>query len=267
MKKTTTQKGFTLVELAIVMTIIGLLIGGILKGQELILNARVTATIAQIRAYEAAVTTFRDSFAAMPGDMPNAQTRLPGCGTANFCNPNTAAGGAGNGIVGVTNWDANWSAQGVALSASNPIGNETVLFWIHLLQADLIAGVSSTAISGAAVEWGITHPSARIAGGFIIGYASGANPPPGGTTGVGSTNPVGHVLALVTAPSSALANTGGTQPLTAAKAAQMDRKMDDGRPITGYVQAYGLATSCNTGGLYIENINTNDCGLIFRIQG
>jgi prepilin-type N-terminal cleavage/methylation domain-containing protein len=53
--KQTSQAGFTLVELAIVMIIIGLLIAGVLKGQELIANARVTSTVAQVKAIDAAI--------------------------------------------------------------------------------------------------------------------------------------------------------------------------------------------------------------------
>lgn len=270
MKKTTTQQGFTLVELAIVMTIIGLLIGGILKGQELMLNARVTATIAQVRSYEAAATTFRDSFASLPGDMMNASNRLPGCVAA--CDP--AAATAGNSIIGGSAWAgaATWDTQTAALSAANAEPVESVLFWIHMLQADLISGVSSEALQGSAPQWGVTNPQARINGGFVVGYASGVNPPPGGGTAAGNTNPAGMVLALVTAPTSNLAAVGATQPLTPAKAAQIDRKMDDGRPASGFVQSYGLATSCNAtvGGVdnqYAEAINANDCGVVFRIQG
>ena len=73
------QAGFTLVELAIVMIIIGLLIAGVLKGQALIQNAQVTSTVAQTKAIEAATTTFRDTYNALPGDMTTPNTKLPNC--------------------------------------------------------------------------------------------------------------------------------------------------------------------------------------------
>ncbi len=71
------ERGFTLVELAIVMIIIGLLIGGILKGQELINNARVSSTAAQAKAIESGISTFRDKYAGLPGDLANPLVRLP----------------------------------------------------------------------------------------------------------------------------------------------------------------------------------------------
>ena len=76
------QAGFTLVELAVVMIIIGLLIGGVLKGQELIANAQITGTASAIKGIDAATTTFRDTFATMPGDMRTPNTRLPNCAAA-----------------------------------------------------------------------------------------------------------------------------------------------------------------------------------------
>ena len=72
------ERGFTLVELAVVMVIIGLLIGGILKGQEMIENARVNSTISQVKAVDAASSTFQDMYDALPGDMLTAANRLPG---------------------------------------------------------------------------------------------------------------------------------------------------------------------------------------------
>lgn len=255
------QQGFTLVELAIVMTIIGLLIGGILKGQELMMNARITATIAQVRSYEAAATTFRDSYAALPGDMLNAENRLPGC-TA-FCDPGA---GGGNSIVGAPNWTAAaaWPTQ----AATGAPAVETILFWMHMLQADLISGVSSEAIAAGAttMSWGLTHPAARINGGFVVGYADGINAPPGGTSS--GSNPSGMVLALVNAPTAALDQTRGIQALTPGRAAQIDRKMDDGRPTAGFVQSFGLPASCNAAGnVYNEGVTSNDCGIVIRIQG
>src|SRR5262245_240096 len=89
------QAGFTLVELAIVMIIIGLLIGGVLKGQQLITNAQVTSTVAQIKAIDAATTSFRDQYAATPGDMVTPTARIPNCATG-AC----AVVGNGDGRVG-----------------------------------------------------------------------------------------------------------------------------------------------------------------------
>jgi prepilin-type N-terminal cleavage/methylation domain-containing protein len=89
------QSGFTLVELAIVLMIIGLLIGGILKGQELIQNARITSFVAQTKSVSAALLTFQDSYGALPGDIPNPGTRLPNCTATNNCN----AAGNGNGMI------------------------------------------------------------------------------------------------------------------------------------------------------------------------
>ena len=58
----TNQQGFTLVELAIVLVIVGLLIGGILKGQELIGNAQLSSQVTQMRGVQTAFNGFRDQF-------------------------------------------------------------------------------------------------------------------------------------------------------------------------------------------------------------
>jgi len=66
--------GFTLVEIAIVMVIIGLLIGGILKGQELIKNAKTKKVMKQVDELRVAVTSYQDRYGFLPGDDNAAQT-------------------------------------------------------------------------------------------------------------------------------------------------------------------------------------------------
>jgi len=79
------QKGFTLVEIAIVLVIIGLLLGGVLKGQELIKSAKVKAQIEQINGIVAGINTYQDKYGALPGDDANAQTNT---GDTNLTNGN-----------------------------------------------------------------------------------------------------------------------------------------------------------------------------------
>ena len=71
------QSGFTLIEIAIVLVIIGLLLGGILKGQELINSARVRNLVSQIDGTKAAFFGFQDRYRALPGDFTLATTQIP----------------------------------------------------------------------------------------------------------------------------------------------------------------------------------------------
>jgi len=70
------QKGFTLIEIAIVLVIIGLLLGGVLKGQELITSARVRNLISQQDGIKAAFFGFQDRYRAAPGDYSSATTNI-----------------------------------------------------------------------------------------------------------------------------------------------------------------------------------------------
>jgi len=64
------KKGFTLVELSIVLVIVGILIGGILVGQTLIDSSKITAQVAQFQQFDAAVNAFRSKYKYLPGDAP-----------------------------------------------------------------------------------------------------------------------------------------------------------------------------------------------------
>ena len=84
------QHGFTLVEIAIVLVIIGLLLGGVLKGQGLIDSAKVKNIIQQSNALTAAVNAYQDKFRALPGDDIQGTTHVP----------NSAGNGNGDGQIG-----------------------------------------------------------------------------------------------------------------------------------------------------------------------
>jgi prepilin-type N-terminal cleavage/methylation domain-containing protein len=102
--------GFTLVEIAIVMVVIGLLVGGVFGGMRIVQNARVTATVQEIKSIESAVLTFRDVYRRPPGDLRNPSTRLANCTTLPC-----SRSGDGNGVVGGTQ---DWYFNG--LSGSPP---------------------------------------------------------------------------------------------------------------------------------------------------
>src|SRR5258705_6098386 len=73
--RNSTEAGFTLVEIAIVLVIIGLLLGGILKGQEMITQAKIKNLINDFNGVTVAVTSYQDRYRALPGDDLNATTR------------------------------------------------------------------------------------------------------------------------------------------------------------------------------------------------
>ncbi|MDE1151892.1 MAG: hypothetical protein PW788_05075 [Micavibrio sp.] len=235
-------------------------------------NARVSATIAQVKGIEAATTTFRDSYNAFPGDMPSASTRVPSC-NAN-CSLPAASTTAGDGIIGGTAaWAANYNPQLTAAMAQPPTtaAEETQLFWTELLLANLTSGYTDSPIrtTPPVPSWGNTMPSAKLGGGFVVGYATGLNGP-GSTNATAAQGPSGTVLVMTNSPTAVLATTTGNLPLTPSRAAQIDRKLDDGKPATGFVQAYGVAASCFQAATvlaYQEALTAKDCGLILRIQG
>lgn len=87
------QQGFTLVEIAIVLVIIGLLLGGVLGGQQLIASAKVKSQIQQIKEISAAINTYQDRYGVLPGDDANATTNT-GVGTLTNGNGNGRFSGA-----------------------------------------------------------------------------------------------------------------------------------------------------------------------------
>lgn len=70
--------GFTLVELSVVLVIIGLILGAVLLGRDLIKAAEIRAAVSELSTIQAAVVMFKDKYKALPGDMNDATTYWPG---------------------------------------------------------------------------------------------------------------------------------------------------------------------------------------------
>jgi prepilin-type N-terminal cleavage/methylation domain-containing protein len=114
------QRGFTLVEIAIVLVIIGLLLGGVLKGQELINSARAKTVIADFRSVSTYAYGYQDRFRALPGDDAAAATHVTGVSAS-------TGGTPGNGRI-----EGNWNS----VTATD----ESVLFWQHVRLANFASG-------------------------------------------------------------------------------------------------------------------------------
>jgi prepilin-type N-terminal cleavage/methylation domain-containing protein len=119
------QQGFTLVEIAIVLVIIGLLLGGILKGQEMITQAKIKNVVADFSGISAAYYGYQDRYRAIPGDDLNAGTR--------WQTAPAAVAGDGNGVV-----DGTYNNACVQTPvAATP---ESCKWWDHLRRAGFVSG-------------------------------------------------------------------------------------------------------------------------------
>ena len=133
------QSGFTLIEIAIVLVIIGLLLGGVLKGQELITSARVRNLISQQDGVKAAYFGFLDRFRALPGDYSQASTNIA----------NVAAGANGNN-----------NGQIQSILGGSAI-DEHIAAWDHLSKAGFINGSYTYAVIPETATSAPTNPYAR----------------------------------------------------------------------------------------------------------
>jgi len=117
------QKGFTLIEIAIVLVIIGLLVGGVLQGQELIENSRVKQAVKDMNGTAAAIFAYQDRYGRTPGDDGPAATL-------------TARGAT---WAAVSAGDADGRLE-VATNQAFTGAGEAQEFWQHLRAAGFISG-------------------------------------------------------------------------------------------------------------------------------
>ncbi|MEO8441218.1 MAG: prepilin-type N-terminal cleavage/methylation domain-containing protein [Betaproteobacteria bacterium] len=211
------QQGFTLIEIAIVLVIIGLLLGGVLKGQELINAARVRNIASQLDGVKIAYLGFQDRFRVLPGDMPDlvATANIPGAGATGGCG--VVGGFCGNGRI-------------------DPA--ENLVVWNQLSHANFISGSYNGAVG--AVQTTVVAPTSTTSpvnpyNGFLL---------------LTFDQDFGDIAA---APPNAAMNikTGGNIP--SGTLTELDRKVDDGIAGTGSFRIApvwdGVTATCYTGAL------------------
>ena len=245
------QKGFTLIEMSIVLAIIGLIVGGILKGQEVVNNARLKTQVAQIDAIKSAVYTFQDQYNYLPGDYALSSSNL------GFT---TSADGDGNGAIAAK---GNLSMLDTATEQST----EAVLAWAHLVAGNLLAGIqlpANTQLSAITNTTALYYPGKM--NNTYLWLATFSSTPP---SGVATTATMVRMQAVSTGTITA---NSPPYALRESDAANIDRKYDDGSPLTGSIISPSTSdtTNCVATKAYTLSStgspNNNYCNLMFVVQ-
>ncbi|PZP85805.1 MAG: hypothetical protein DI582_04670 [Azospirillum brasilense] len=279
------MRGFSLVELSIVLVILGLLTGGILGGQALIRAAELRSVSNDVAKYITAANTFRDKYLAVPGDMPNA-VRFWGA----------QAGGSADGVDNTCrSLDRNSPATGTPTCNGNgdgdiaqyanmvTLGNpmyESYRAWQHLANAALVEGsyagvadaVGGTLSSGPGSTLGWNVPASRISrAGYAfvsLGEKSAGNSAV--TSGYLIQGSYGNTLLFGFGNGSIYHHMPFGPVISTEESWNIDTKMDDGLPGTGRVMSPGIAqhncaTATSPSATYnFTNKNSAACGLIFK---
>jgi len=204
------KSGFTLIELSIVLVIIGLIVGGVLVGQDLIKAAQIRATVSQMEKYNAAANTFRSKYNGLPGDLAS---------PANFFATSNSAGTSGLA-------DGNRLIQG---ATSGGMNGEPAVFWGMLATAGL-SGDQTTTLN-------YTLDSAANVDTILPPAKLGRN----NRFGVLAQSGINYFL--LGAPTSAILSvTNFAVGMTPTEAYQIDTKLDDGSVNTGTVVGAAAGT-------------------------
>jgi prepilin-type N-terminal cleavage/methylation domain-containing protein len=261
----TPRSGFSLAELSISLVIVGLLIGLIISGQDLLLQTRMNALPSQINQFDAAGRQFQLKYEYLPGDLPTATDTwgvAAGSGTDIACfNSGRTSGIAtcnGNGNGRVLNY------------VGGATSGEQSVYWQHLSNAGMIedyySGVTDSALTGL--------PRSEVEGTRInvefIGYYDYAAVVLAGSVPVRLTGEHGHAMRV----SNPTYNYG--EVFTPVEARSLDAKFDDGSPGNGRIIAEGgddgmtqNITTCTTAGDYSTatydiSKSTVGCIMLFR---
>jgi prepilin-type N-terminal cleavage/methylation domain-containing protein len=230
--------GFTLIELSIVLVIIGLLVGGVLAGRELMKTAELRALTSQVHQFTAAVNGFRVKYGALPGDMPNEMSERFGFFTYDNEFLTTPLGN-NNGMIGDNGW---WIEEYCNYECS--------VFWRHIADAGLLLAPRAELITDPndlcyllPVDcWTreVRHlylPKAEAAGAYWASQALLFSSLSYFTFPPRHPNVHSNAFYLISGEGELYPN---RPTLSAVEVSSVDRKSDDGKPNTGRVVALTL---------------------------
>ncbi len=264
------QSAFTLIEISIVVVIIGLIVGGILVGRDLIRVAEIRATVAQVEQFNTAANAFRTKYGCLAGD----------CAAAVEFGFDPTSAGDGNGVVGTcSRLSAGCYVAPPTYYATAGV-HEYVDFWYHLSAAGMIphAFAPYAQVFSAPDEdirtAGIMTPATKLRPFGAASYGWVVRGPttvfPGTTLGVGgphfgvSTFPAHTLMLSNRAVSWVFPDRNGAFPPADMQA--IDNKIDDGLPLTGQIQELGDGDVMNVSYdavLYYQYVH-NSCGPAVR---
>lgn len=244
--KSSNQSGFTLVELAVVIVIIGLIVAGVTAGQMLVKQANLRALITQADQIRSAVNSFKLQYNGLPGDITNGYSYWTTCGaSAAVCN------GDGDKQIEVS----------LKTGSQQPEG---YIAWWQLSQAGVFPGTYTIPGSGSGSTVGVINsniPQSKYPGvGISLGYNAG--------TVLSSTHTGGAKNFIIYGRVATTIANGVF--LTPPQAASIDDKADDGNPSTGSVLGgftdAGVLTTCGAGGAYVlTTAATETCSMGFAL--
>lgn len=249
------RAGFTLVELAVVLVIIGLLAGGIFYGTDLLRGARNQSVIADFQKYQDAARQFQRKYGALPGDLTDATDYW---GASAVCSGSVATGACNGNGDGILN----------AASIAGATG-EIFQFWRQLALAGLIEGTYSGVAGAGGTEHAVPGSNSPISA--VNGAAGWSVKNLALYAGDASTFAFdyGNALILGARNTTSVTNSG---LLSAADALKIDSKLDNGIPATGNVIAGSITTCTNASGpadtaaTYSATAANTSCSLYFAQQ-
>lgn len=229
MRHSPTQRGFTLVELSIVLVIIGLLAGGISVGRDMVVRAEVNRIMRDMESHATAIGLFRAQYRALPGDFNDA-LRYWGDNAA-LC----ADASITNGTYGACNGNGNGFVEQTSSL------REDLYAWLQLGSSGLIPGQYNYNSGYNETQYrGFTYPPTERSGALSFKYYGTSIAGTAQTYGPINGNSGHYIKAGIGSSSTGNLATAILRPQ---EAAGLDKRVDDGLPNSGALLATGTSAS------------------------